>query len=55
VEQQKGVEAKIKILGGETRKSNGLLRGRKKSYRHVYHDRSVNNIEKYKTTKKIAK
>ena len=49
------MEAKLKIPGGRTRKSRGLLRRRKKCYRRLYHDRSVDNIEKYKMAKKTVK
>ena len=31
------------------------IKEKKECYRHLYHDRSVDNIEKYKVTKKITK
>ena len=49
------MKARLKILGGGTRKSKGLLRRKKKCYKRLYHDRSVDNIEKYKVAKKTAK
>ena len=31
------------------------IKEKKESYKRLYHDRCVNNIEKYKVTKKTAK
>jgi hypothetical protein len=45
---------KLKMLSGGMRKFKGLLR-RKKCYRHLYHDMSVDNLEKYKIAKKTTK
>jgi hypothetical protein len=47
VEQPNGVEVKLKILSGGTRMCKGLLRIRKKCYRGLYHDKSMDNIEKF--------
>jgi hypothetical protein len=55
VEQLKGVEAKLKVFGGVTRKFKVLLRRRKNAYIHLYHDKCVDNIEKYKVAKETAK
>ena len=49
------MEARLKILGGGTRKSKWAIKEKKECYRRLYHDRSVDNIEKYKVAKKIAK
>jgi hypothetical protein len=40
VVQPKKMEVKLKILGGGTRES----REKKECYKHLYHDRSVDNI-----------
>lgn len=49
----KGVEAKLKILGGE--EVQRAIKKKKKCYRRLRHDRSVDNIEKYKVPKKTVK
>ena len=48
------MEARLKILGGGTKKSKGLLR-RRKSAIDACTMTGVDNIEKYKVTKKTAK
>ena len=47
--------ARLKILGGGTRKFQRAIKEKKECYRRLYHDRSVDNIEKYKVAKKTAK
>ena len=49
------METRLKILGGGTRKFQRAIKEKKECYRRLYHDRSVDNIEKYKVAKKTAK
>ena len=49
------MEARLKILDGGTRKSKRAIKEKKECYKRLYHDRSVDNIEKYKVAKKTAK
>jgi hypothetical protein len=55
VEQLKGVEAKLNILGGGIKKVQRAIKEKKEYYMCLYHDRSMDNIEKYNEAKKIAK
>jgi hypothetical protein len=51
----KGTRSEVKGIWWWIEKVQRAIKEKKECYRRLYHDRSVDNIEKYKVVTKIAK